>query len=295
MYGKWENKLNCNDPRQLFESIVLKPENVVKSIGFIFWSYPIEMEPRIVYKGLREYSDWHHYDSMMYGRCFTMNPPKKLTKYGIKKVFLKLKVNATIFIHTPGMRLKTKGGELMQLHNVALGKKYNFAIKHESYEVLDYGGDPCNNEQNYSKDLCADVAIQTESINKIGCTTPFGPDKNQICRERNESRAARSIYHHGFNNMRNPTYAGCINPCSFFSITTTGANVNDHDALDNCRADFNFREIIKESKGYLIYSKLSLIAEVGGYVGLFLGFSINHITNLIEFLVMKIEQLYLGD
>ena len=150
---------------------------------------------------------------------------------------------------------------------------------------------PCNNEKDYSKDLCTDIAIQTESINKIGCTTPFGPDKNQICREQNESRAAKKIHHQGFSTFRNPTYAGCINPCSFFSITTTKATMFDQDASDNCRIKLAFGEIIKETKGYLIYSKLSLIAEVGGYVGLFLGVSVNQIINLMEFVILKIEQV----
>ena len=92
--------------------------------------------------------------------------------------------------------------------------------------------------------------------------------------------------------IKNPTYAGCINQCSFFSITTTKATVNDYDVSDNCRIDLTFGEIIKETKGYLIYSKLSLIAEVGGYVGLFLGVSINQISYLMEFMVLKIEHLF---
>ena len=244
----------------------------------------------VIYKNQEEkYQNFYQHDSWKYGRCFTLTPSKKLTKYGIKKVYLKLLVNATIFIHTSGMRLKANEGELKQLHNVVLGKKYEFAFKHEFHEILDYGGDPCNNEETYNKDLCTDIAIQTESIDKFRCTTPFGPDKNQICRERNESRAATKIYRDGISSM-NPTHAGCINPCSFFSITTTKATENDHDGSDNCRIDLTFGDIIKETKGYLIYSKLTLIAEVGGYVGLFLGVSINQIFYLMEFMVLKIEQ-----
>ena len=129
--------------------------------------------------------------------------------------------------------------------------------------MLDYGGDPCNNEKDCSKNLCTNIAIQTESVNKIGCTTPFGPNKNQICQEENESRAAKDIYDHGFSMFINPMYARCANPSSFFSITTTAAKVDDLDALDTCEIHLLFGEIIKETKGYLLYSKLSLIAEVG--------------------------------
>ena len=51
-----------------------------------------------------------------------------------------------------------------------------------------------------------------------------------------------------------------------------------------------FEKIIKVTKGYYAYSELSLIAEIGGYVGLFLGVSVNQITNLIEYLVLRIQQ-----
>ena len=54
---------------------------------------------------------------------------------------------------------------------------------------------------------------------------------------------------------------------------------------------FHFSEIVKVTKSYYTYSPLSLIAEIGGYVGLFLGVSVNMVTNLLEFLVAKLGRL----
>ena len=68
--------------------------------------------------------------------------------------------------------------------------------------------------------------------------------------------------------------------------------MGDHHASNSCSVYLNFGEIIKETKAYRLYSKLSLIAEVGGYVGLFLGVSINQISYLMEFMVLKIEHLF---
>ena len=45
----------------------------------------------------------------------------------------------------------------------------------------------------------------------------------------------------------------------------------------------DFNERIKITKAYYLYSGLSLIAEIGGYVGLFLGVSVIQITNLINY------------
>ena len=47
----------------------------------------------------------------------------------------------------------------------------------------------------------------------------------------------------------------------------------------------NFEELIKVTTGKYLYSELSLIAEIGGYVGLFLGVSVNQISNFFDFLL----------
>ena len=39
-----------------------------------------------------------------------------------------------------------------------------------------------------------------------------------------------------------------------------------------------------------MYSGLTLIAEIGGYVGLFLGVSINQLTNLLDVLILQIKK-----
>ena len=51
-----------------------------------------------------------------------------------------------------------------------------------------------------------------------------------------------------------------------------------------------FKENIKVTKAYHIYSGLSLVAEIGGYVGLFLGVSINQITYLFDVFVQNIKR-----
>ena len=53
----------------------------------------------------------------------------------------------------------------------------------------------------------------------------------------------------------------------------------------------NFQENVEVVSSYYLYSGLSLIAEVGGYVGLFLGVSINQIANFIEWILTRINFL----
>ena len=44
----------------------------------------------------------------------------------------------------------------------------------------------------------------------------------------------------------------------------------------------NFKEYIKVTEAFYLYSTLTLIAEVGGYVGLFLGVSVNQVSGLFN-------------
>ena len=48
-----------------------------------------------------------------------------------------------------------------------------------------------------------------------------------------------------------------------------------------------FKENIKVIEAYHLYSALSMIAEVGGYVGLFLGISVNQVSALFNVLLDK--------
>ena len=47
-----------------------------------------------------------------------------------------------------------------------------------------------------------------------------------------------------------------------------------------------FQKYIKVTSTYWSYAGLSLVAEVGGYVGLFLGVSVNQISDIFERILM---------
>ena len=49
-----------------------------------------------------------------------------------------------------------------------------------------------------------------------------------------------------------------------------------------------FNQEIKVIESQFLYSELSMVAEIGGYVGLFLGFSIYQITDLMDYVFQKI-------
>ena len=100
--GEWKsNNTNCTNAKNLFETIVFRPEDVIKKVEFNYWSTSKAQS----YNYLQSKHQWHQQDSKNYGRCFSMVPSDEQIKKGIKFITLEIGVNATIFTHTPGMLL----------------------------------------------------------------------------------------------------------------------------------------------------------------------------------------------
>ena len=158
--------------------------------------------------------------------------------------------------------------------------------------MLDYGGEACNMDDNYNKDLCINQAIEEQSLEKIGCTTPFGSTKTQICQNVDDGKKASQIYNEGMNSKVR-MYGRCSNPCSFLSIKKSKESFYQNGATSS-RVWLRFEEIVKVTEGYHVYSGLSLFAEIGGYVGLLLGVSLNQVTRIVDSLVVYLQKLMMN-
>ena len=49
--------------------------------------------------------------------------------------------------------------------------------------MLDFGGQPCETETGFDKDVCTESKLDKKSLEKFGCTSPFGPNKDKICKD----------------------------------------------------------------------------------------------------------------
>ena len=65
--------------------------------------------------------------------------------------------------------------------------------------------------------------------------------------------------------------SGCNKPCSYITLGTNTAWEREKRYKTKVKLLIFFKENIKVTKAYHIYSGLSLVAEIRGYVGLFLG------------------------
>ena len=106
-------------------------------------------------------------------------------------------------------------------------------------------------------------------MDKIGCTTPFGLELDNICTEQNKSLEALEMFK---DMLWNQKKTRCPYPCNFLinRITTT----KYRDETSNDKIMLTFDEYIKVTTSNYGYTELELLAELGGYVGLFLGISV---------------------
>ena len=127
-----------------------------------------------------------------------------------------------------------------------------------------------------------------ESENEIGCTTPYNPDKSNICLEQNQANQAMNIFDDI--TIQNQTKARklCPRPCQQYIIGFSNKEISWSNSIRPPTLRMEFPKYIRVSSSSYSYTLLELLAEVGGYVGLFLGVSINQISDLLTILATKI-------
>ena len=103
-------------------------------------------------------------------------------------------------------------------------------------------------------------------IDLFGCTSPFGRRKDRICQNLVTSMKVLKMYkewfvnHHALNN--------CSNPCYFITTQVSITREEIYKLKNVTRLKIYFDEVIKHTKAYYLYEEMTLIAEVGGFIGL---------------------------
>ena len=235
-----------------------------------------------------------YFDKRHAGRCFSFTPTPEMISFGIKFVIVRMWEKSKLYFGTRGF-FKTAE----DLSQILIGESRSIYIDldHEVNHELNSEGRPCNNEPEYDKDLCTDAELESKSLETFGCTTPFGANKDKICQDQVIGSKALKLYKDTFMNKR---ATNCNSPCSFVStkaIKIKDEKINDTIKINGELKTYNFVKIlfkknIKVVVAYPTYSGISLIAEIGGYVGLFLGVSVNQVSALMYIVLDKIECLF---
>ena len=119
-------------------------------------------------------------------------------------------------------------------------------------------------------------------MDKIGCTTPFGVNlvgHYIICTEKDAMIKAINL----FKNMTESELKECPYPCKFLKVMATPSRARAEKHDKNGKMILTFDKYIRVTNAEYSYTELELFAEFGGYVGLFLGMSVFHLSAELVF------------
>ena len=125
-------------------------------------------------------------------------------------------------------------------------------------------------------------------MDSIGCTTPFGLELDNICSEKNKMHNAGTMFWDVMRGTDVQVAKECPYPCKFLMNRITTTDYKEENDTDNKIVLF-FDKYIKVTTSTYGYTELELLAELGGYVGLFLGLSVFDLRLVFE----KISNIFI--
>ena len=258
----------CSDPEKLFKKVTGNLFDIVTELQIATPEAEITLSNE----------DFHFKDDRWHGRCFTFEVQPNAKMIGFYATFHR---DAYIFVHTPGSFFGSDYKEFL----VRNDSHIRMDVMHEIFKVLDFDGESCK-DYVFGRDECIHSAIDKSSIDKIGCTTPYGLDKSNICTNPFKGKLAEDLMNDLLYNNLTEANQKCPKTCTYM-MTSFGSTFSD--ASSDKSLELRFQAFIKVSKSRVSYGWLELLAEFGGYVGLFLGVSINQIFSLSKITFEKIQ------
>ena len=93
-------------------------------------------------------------------------------------MFFKTKVR--VFVHNYGV-FRTIKTARSQFQDISVNTRRIINVEHNLYKMLDFEGTPCMKGDKWNLDDCIINHLEKQSLNDIGCVTPFGNTKDHIC------------------------------------------------------------------------------------------------------------------
>ena len=268
----------CTNPKQLWESIVVKFEDMVSYVKF---SYYRKSNDEIY--TVNQMHDVLSIIDTSNGRCYSIIPNSEMIKQGIRYMEFVFVSFSKIYIHTPGM-YEYNADKKSGIKNLK-EKSAFYKVEHELLEMLNDKSETCHEDPKYKKDNCVEGELEKSLMKEYGCTTPIFKNKENICTNETISKQVFEYWD------STKYYTNCTDPCMEMLVQANRIlvkNITKHYS----EVKLYFRPRIKVVKSYYAYSGLSMIAEIGGYFGLFLGVSINQITYLTSFVQERVQKYF---
>ena len=278
--GLWANLSGpdfCKSPSQVLEKARVNLETVVTATRI---SYDAQ-DDQFIY--LNDTNFWTVVDDPT-GTCNSFYIPPKFHKHSVSEIRFYLGENAyKLYITTPGYLFSNP-----RRVSYCLKKDISQTIllNYDIFKIMGHQNDSCIEDEKYTTDKCYKDQAFENMMRELNCTWPFFQTKDHICTDIALAKRAMEIgeiYHKKHLKV-------CKWPCEYIKVMVEG-NVKEKMS-EKLYISFSFKETVKVLKSYYIYNELSLIAEIGGYVGLFLGWSVYQITDLPNYFIKLKQQFF---
>ena len=130
--------------------------------------------------------------------------------------------------------------------------------------------------ESWNVDKCKTEKMYHSMMADLGCTVPWLENKTNICKNRESAKKAYEIY---INILRDAN-DDCMKTCDYLRFTNGQVIETDrHD--DFGQLILTFGHSVMNIEEYFLSSPIDLLANIGGYVGLFLGVSMLNLKDVI--------------
>ena len=270
-----EGPEHCTNPRMIMEKAKINLTQMIQRVRVQFDND----EKDFVYPNNQSF--WKYSEILTfgtYGSCYTFFIPESERKpMPIDNFKFDMKSNVAWMVHSLGAINRKEA----YLYNISDYANQKYKLSYEVYQMLDYANKPCIKELDHDRDNCTDDMVFEETMKKLNCTWPFLKNKIHICTDQDSVTKAWEM---SKDLLRGSTCASACNYLKAVSIPLRQRKGPFNSIV------FSFPESIRVHSAYYAYDELSLIAEIGGYVGLFLGWSFAQILDVIEFLVESLKR-----
>lgn len=238
-----------------------------------------------------------------YGNCVSIETDQKLhSKIGDSDIKLKLKkgYEYSIFIYDPNFFFISENPKANPGLKIELSERYTSAISVQylkieitEHQKLNLKSKPCVEDDSYNFGHCLEKVIKT----KAGCTLPWYLSKDEIyCKTLEEFKLYDEFYTKIMNNELQDIIdkTGCQAPCKFREVKEVGAPTDTAGKPFVTKFTFGptlVSTTIRKETEKLSTSFETLISNIGGSLGLFLGFSFIVIWDWVEFAIQFLMSL----
>ena len=216
-----------------------------------------------------------------YGAAFTLNSSYRLGTSHSNSLRINLNPNNVyyLWIHDPHFFIQSSNPDTIPQVQINLGSIENLYIivRPIYHHKMDKPGQPCESSESYSFTACTKNSVSR----KIGCRLEWDSWTSQdipLCTTMDQIKSFEHEYfliNQEFEQSEIVEYTGCQVPCHYTEYLLATDPLRQKSSKFDLYTMLSSTDIVSK-KEEIIYDFQSFVAEFGGALGLFLGFSNYH-------------------